>query len=141
MPGIAPRELLDEVLIDAAEDVAGLAGILAEANLGDGLDERAKQLGGERRAGVDAGKDVPETGILLLDSSKGTVDALGDVGLGRRREQRRPPSLAGHPEDVLAEVLVSIFEDEGALPRVTDEAVAVLVGDVGFEARRSRRCT
>ena len=57
---LGSRELLDEVLIGPSEDVARFRRVRAEADLGDRLHERPHQLGGERRAGVDARQHVPQ---------------------------------------------------------------------------------
>jgi hypothetical protein len=119
-------ELLDEVLVDATENVARLLGALPEPD--HRLDERAHQLTGQRRPGVDARQDVAKPRVLVLDQLQRVIDPSGDVGLGGGGKERAPASLLGYPEDVRRAVLVAVLKGLGALGGVLYELAALVLG-------------
>ena len=60
-------ELAEEVLVDAAEDVGGAGGGVADRDVADQVDELAERLLVEALAGVLLGEHVLEGGVVALD--------------------------------------------------------------------------
>ncbi|MGQ4810040.1 hypothetical protein NKDENANG_03485 [Candidatus Entotheonellaceae bacterium PAL068K] len=121
-------ELAEEVFVDMAEDVSGLQGFVVKRDLGDFVDELAKDVGGYLAAGVVFIEHVFEFGIFLFDFFQGVIDefanagecvasllAVLDVDLRARRDpgvvlQILPTGQGGHPEDVFLGVEVADFQ-------------------------------
>jgi len=135
---LGPRELLDEVLVDAAQHVARDVGVLAEADPRDGGDEPAQCLGAHRGARVDLREDALERRVLPLDEVERAVELDAQVGLGAQREQRVPARLARHPEDVLGAVLVAVLEDLLTLGVIVGEPLRVRVAGERLELSATR---
>ncbi|MEJ7894378.1 MAG: hypothetical protein WKF94_17245 [Solirubrobacteraceae bacterium] len=124
---LGARELLDEVLVDAAEDIARLLGVGAEADPGDRRDELAERLRGDRGAGVDLRQHVLQCSVLALDQAERRVELDAEVWLGAEREQRIPARLLGDPEDVDDLVGVAVFQDLRAFSVVVGGPLALRV--------------
>ena len=74
-------ELAEEVLVDAAERVAGFGAVALEADVGDQLDQPLHLLRRDAATGVVARQLALEVRVVALDSEDGVVDQRGDVGL------------------------------------------------------------
>ena len=103
-------ELLDQVLVGAAEQVGLGHAVVAERNLGEVLDQPGKHGVAILRIAelplvvvVDAREDAFERGVLLLQRRARLVERLPDVR-GRRLDGI-PPRPAGHEELVLVRVV------------------------------------
>ena len=84
---------------------------LSEADGADEVDQLAKASLVEALAGVVAGKDTPDDGILLLNEVHGRVDVGADGRQLGASLDRLPSSIGGDPEDVVGGVLVAVFEE------------------------------
>ena len=103
-------ELAEEVFVDAAERVAGLAAVALEADVGDQVDEPLHLDRLDAAAGVVARELALEVRVVALDGKDGVVDQRGDVGTGGLVLEVRPAGFGRHPEDALGRVLVAAFE-------------------------------
>ena len=102
-------ELLQEVLVDAAEHVGG-SGLgptdLDVAHQVDHLPQAGLVQGG---TGVVLGQHVPQRRVIPLNGGHGVVHSPPYGGLVRLALKLRPPGLGRHPEDVLGDVLVPVL--------------------------------
>jgi len=122
----AGGELAEEVFVDAAENVARAAFLVAEADGADEVDELAEAALIEGFTGVVLGEDALEGGILFFDGEHGVVEELADAGLLGGGLQLRPAGGFGNPEDVFGGVFVTVF---GVSVRLGGESgVALLEG-------------
>ena len=123
----------EEVFVDAAEDVLGAVGRVAEADVADQVDELAEPLLVEAGAGVVLGQHALERRVVALDGDHRVVDELADRGLRGVGLEVRPAGLLRHPEDVGGAVFVGVF-GVGALRLAAASSSACLrlegVGDV-----------
>ena len=106
---LGTRELREEVLVDAAEHVAGAGFGVPDADVSDHVDQLAETLlvqGGPR---VVLGKDLLQSRVVALDRGHGPVHGLSDGRLSRPGLQVCPAGLRRHPEDVLGDVLVAVL--------------------------------
>jgi len=102
-------ELRQEILVDAAEDVAGAVRRAAEADIADEIYELTEPLFVEARAGVVLRQDGFERGVVTLDRRHRVIDDLSDRRLRCRALQIRPTRFRRHPEDVFGAVFVRVF--------------------------------
>jgi hypothetical protein len=102
-------ELAEEVLVDAAERVAGLGAVALEADVGDQVDQPLHLLRRDAAAGVVARELALEVRVVALDGEDGVVDQRGDVGRARLVLEVLPARLGRHPEDPLSAVYSSRF--------------------------------
>ena len=100
-------KLAEEVLVNAAERVAGLGAIALEADVGDQVDQSLHLLRRDAATGVVAGQLALEVRVVALDGEDGVIDKLGYVGLRGLVLEVLPPCLGRHPEDPLGGVLVT----------------------------------
>lgn len=112
-------ELAQEVLVHAAQRVAGLGPFALEADVGDQVDQGLHLLGRDAAAGVVAGELALEPRVVALDGEDGVVDQRGDVRSRRLVLQVGPAGLGRHPEHPLGGVLVAALQ----------QAVELLAGD------------
>ena len=103
-------ELAEEVLVDAAERVAGLVAAALEADVGDEVDQPRHLDRIDPAAGVIARELGFEIGVVPLDGEDGVVDQRGDVGAGGLVLKVGPAGFGRHPEDALGGVFVARFE-------------------------------
>ena len=117
-------ELAEEVLVDAAERVAGLGAVALEADVGDQVDQPLHLLRRDTAAGVVARQLALEVRVVALDGEDGVVDQRGDVGPRGLVLQVLPARLGRHPEHPLGGVLVAALQ----------QAFELRAGDaVGFQ--------
>jgi hypothetical protein len=102
-------ETAEEVLIDAAKDVLGAVGAVAEADGADEVNEFAEAVLVERRAGIVFRENAFEARVVALDGDHGVVHDLADGGLLGAGLKVEPAGIGGHPEDVLGLVFVGVF--------------------------------
>lgn len=74
-------ELTEEILVDAAEDIAGAVLAVTETNAAEEVDELTEAGLIEGGAGEVLGEDALEGGILLFDGEHGIIDERADLGL------------------------------------------------------------
>ena len=103
-------EFAEEVLVDAAESVAGFGAIAFEANVGDQVDQPLHLLRRDAATGVVARQLALEVRVVALDSEDGVVDQRGDVGPCGLVLKVLPACLGRYPEDTLGGVLVAVFK-------------------------------
>lgn len=103
-------ELAEEVLVDAAEGVAGLLVRAREADVGDEVDEALHLDRLDAAAGVVARELVLEVGIVALDGEDGVIDERGDIRARSLVLEVVPASFARHPEDALGGVFVAALQ-------------------------------
>jgi hypothetical protein len=130
LAALGERELLEEVLVDAAEHVLGAGFLVADLDVADHVDQLAEARLVERRAGVVLGQYALEHGIVALDAGHGVVHEPADGGLLRLGLQVRPARFGRHPEDAQGAVLVGVL-GVGALGLLGDEPRVVLLEGVG----------
>ena len=106
---LGARELREEVLVDATEDVLGAARLVADLDVADEVDELAEACLVERGARVVLGEHALERGVVALDAGHRVIHELADGGLLGLRFQVRPARLGRHPEDAQRAVLVRVF--------------------------------
>jgi len=75
-------KLRQEVLVNAAQNVAGAVGRAAEADIADEIDQLAEPLLVEARARVILRQDGFERGVVALDRRHRVIDDLPDRRLG-----------------------------------------------------------
>ena len=134
-------ELAEEVLVDAAERVAGLGAVALEADVGDQVDQPLQLLRRDAAAGVVARQLALEVRVVALDGEDGVVDQRGDVGArwpgsagsasvprAAPRRRARRCTRRGSPAGFRAAAPV--------MPSASSSAVARRAGP-----RRRRRCT
>src|SRR5205085_1534784 len=80
-------ERLDEVLVDAAQQVARALRVLAKPDVRDRAEQLAEGLGCDGRATVDPRQHASELRVLSLDRLESSVNPGTDVGLGCRAEE------------------------------------------------------
>ena len=125
-------ETRKEILVDAAERVAGARFGVADADPAHQVDQPAQPPPVERRAGVVARQHPGERRVVALHRRHGVLHRAADIGLPRPRRERRPARLRGNPEDVFGAVFVGVFRVR-ALGAFADQAGAGFpegVGDV-----------
>jgi len=127
------RELGEEVLVHPAENVLRPVLLIAEADGPDEVDELAKALLVEGRAGVVLREDAPEGGVVLLNGDHGFVQGLPNGRLLRAGLEVEPACHFRDPEDVLHPVLVGVFEGLGSHPGILDVPLARRITILGFE--------
>ena len=103
-------ELAKEVLVDAAERVAGFGAIAPEADVGDQVDQPLHLLRRDAATGVVAQQLALEVRVVALDGEDGVVDQRGDVGPRGLVLEVLPACLRRHPEDPLGGVLVAVLQ-------------------------------
>jgi len=122
-------ELAEEVFIDLAEHVPGLAGIIgigiAETDGGHQIDQLPQLAVGQLGTGVPLVQDALELGVLRLDGGQGIVNAFADVGLLGGGADGFPTGGFGHPEDVHFLVVVTVFQLFG------EQLVVAVVEEIG----------
>jgi hypothetical protein len=106
---LGARELREEVFVNAAEHILGAAGLVANPDVADEVDELAEAGFVERGAGVVLGQHALERRVVALDAGHGVVHELADRWLLRLGLQVRPARLGRHPEDVQRAVLVGVL--------------------------------
>ena len=77
---LGARKLRQEIFVDAAEHVLGAGLLVADLDVADQIDELAKPLFVQRRAGVVLGQHVVERRVVALDPGHGVVNELTDGG-------------------------------------------------------------
>ena len=102
-------ELRQEVLVDAAEQVARAVAGAAEADVADHVDQLAEPLLVQALPGEVLGEHALERRVVALDRVHRVVDHLADRRLFGHLEQVRPPRPGRHPEDVVRLVFVGVF--------------------------------
>src|SRR5205823_13908078 len=103
-------KLAEEVLIDAAEGVAGLGAVALEADIGDQVDQCLHLLGRDTAAGIVTRQFVLQVRVVALDGENGIVDQNSDVGARGLVLDVGPARLGWYPEDPFRRVLIAIFE-------------------------------
>ena len=140
-------ELGEEVFVDPAQDVLGAAGLVAQADVADQVDELAQALLVQARVGVVLGQHALEGRVVALDGQHGVVDGLADGRLLGVGLEVGPAGLPGHPEDVLGRYSSGSSIKADCLRRSGDRAQIVFVFRIVTAAawraapRRRRRCT
>ena len=109
LAALGQGELLQEVLVDAAEDVRGAGLGAADLDVADHVDDLAEAGLVQGGPGVVLGQHVLEGRVVLLDGGHGVVDGGADGGLVGLGLQDRPAGVGRHPEDVLGDVLVPVL--------------------------------
>ena len=103
-------ELAEEVLVNAAECVAGFGAIALEADVGDQVDQPLHLFRRDAAAGVIARQLALEVRVVALDGEDGVVDQRGDVRPRGLVLEVLPACLGRHPEDPLGSVLVAVLQ-------------------------------
>ncbi|MCY1296253.1 hypothetical protein D9M70_456280 [compost metagenome] len=128
-------ELAEEVFVDLAEQVAGLAGVVTETDGGDQIHQLAELAVRQLGAGIALVEDVFQLGVFRLDGGQGLVDALADIHLLGGGANRLPACRFRHPEHVDLTVVVAVFQlgIERLRVVVAKVVVIVLVGQLAFQ--------
>ena len=127
-------EALQEVLIDAPEDVARSRVRAAHADVAYQVDEPPDQLGAHAARGVYLRERVAQVGVVALYGAHGVIDHRADVRAARGGLQTAPARLVRHPENVVPDVLVAVVRVYAAVDRflLGDERGAMLLEAVGY---------
>ena len=121
----------EEVLVDAAEHVAGTGVLVAHLDVADEVDQLAEPPLVEGGPGIVMRQHVLEGRVVALDRRHRLIDGQADGRLLRLRLELFPTGFRRDPEDVLGDVLVPILR--GLFPQLGEyRRVALLegVGDV-----------
>ena len=119
-------ELAEEVFVDPAQGVAGLAAVALEADVGDHVDQALELFRRDAAAGIVARELALEVGVVALAGQDGVVDQGRDLGPGGPVLQVLPACRGRYPEDPLGGVLVAALQQ--ALHLRPDDAVRFELG-------------
>ena len=109
MPALGQGELLEEVLVDAAEHVGGAGICPTELDVAHQVYHLSQASLVQRGAGVVFGQHVLQCRVVTLDGGHCVVDRPSYGGLSRLGLDVGPTRLGRHPEDALGAVFVRVF--------------------------------
>ena len=121
-------EHAEEIFVHPPQHIARLAGIVAEADGGDEIDQLAQLAIGQRCATEAFVEDVFELGVFRFDDGVGIVDALADVRLLGGGTDGFPARGFWHPEYVYFFVVVAVFQLFGYERGIVEVVVILGIG-------------
>ena len=101
LPALGQRELLEEVLVDAAEHIGRLRLGASHLDVAHEVDDLSEACLVQRRAGVVLRQHAIERRVVAFDGGHGLIHQPTDRGLAGLALQVRPTRLRWHPEDVV----------------------------------------
>ena len=132
LPALGERELVQEVLVNAADNVGGLGLRAPDLDVADEVDDLAEPPLVQGRTRVVPGQHALERGVVALDCAHRGVNYLADGGLPGLGLEVGPSRIDRHPEDVLGAVLIRMLWVGSLVNLVLESGVGLLegVGDV-----------
>ena len=128
---LSRRELAQEVEVDVPENVLRPAGVVAQSDGADQVDQLPEPGLVEVRAGVLLGQNTLENRVLLLDGLHRLVEQGADGRLLRlclEAPLTCPAGLLRHPENAVGGILVAVL---GIGPRLGEQLHPVFLEGVG----------
>jgi hypothetical protein len=127
---LSDRELAEEILVDAAEHVLTMVLVL-EREVGEQLDDLAEPDLIGLRPGIVLGQHAFEARVFGFEQQHRLVEQLADGRLdaGSVLLDESPPRPVGHPEDVVADIKITLV-DERRLLGIGERAGAPLLETV-----------